>query len=64
MPARKRHTDPWNIMRLRLPPGTFVRIQKVLKQDESKTELIREALERELKRRENKLRNETPKKSR
>ncbi len=51
-------------MRLRLPPGTFVRIQKVLKQDESKTELIREALERELKRRENKLRNETPKKSR
>ncbi len=52
MPARKQHKCPWDIMRLRLPPGTFVRMQKVLKVWETRTELIRIALEQELTRRE------------
>jgi hypothetical protein len=52
VPARKRFHDAWDIMRLRLPPGTFARIQKVLKSGETKTEVIRTALEQELQRRE------------
>jgi hypothetical protein len=52
VPARKHYEAEWDIMRLRLPPGTFVRIQRVLKKDETKTELVRAALEAELRRRE------------
>ncbi len=52
VPARKRFHEDWDIMRLRLPPGTFARIQKALKSGETKTELIRIALEQELQRRE------------
>lgn len=37
-----------------LPAGSFDRIAKVLKADEDRTGLIREAVERELKRRERK----------
>ncbi len=51
MPARKRHHEPWDIMRLRLPPETFARIDKV-RGETSRTEVIRQALERELQRRE------------
>jgi hypothetical protein len=52
MPARKHYEGEWDIMRLRLPPGTFARIQNALKKPETKTELIRAAIERELLRRE------------
>jgi hypothetical protein len=51
MPARKQYGDAWDIMRLRLPPGTFARIDKV-RGSETKTELLRRALEGELQRRE------------
>lgn len=36
-----------------LPPGTFERMASVLRESEDKTDLVREAVERELARREN-----------
>ena len=49
VPARKHYRDAWDIMRLRLPPGTFARIVAHTKE---RTEFIRAAVERELQRRE------------
>jgi hypothetical protein len=39
-------------MQARFPKGTFARIAAVLKQFEDRTDLVREAVERELQRRE------------
>lgn len=39
-------------MRARFPRGTFTQITKVLKKGEHRTDFVREAVERELKRRE------------
>jgi hypothetical protein len=39
-------------MQARFPKGTFKRIEAVLRDDEDRTDLVREAVERELKRRE------------
>jgi hypothetical protein len=39
-------------MRARFAPGTFARIEKVLKPDEDRTEFVRIAVEREIARRE------------
>jgi hypothetical protein len=39
-------------MQARFPRGTFARITAVLREDEDRTEFVREAVERELKRRE------------
>jgi len=39
-------------MQARFPHGTFDRIEDVLSDDEDRTDLVREAVERELKRRE------------
>ncbi len=39
-------------MQARFPAGTFDRIDAVLEDDEDRTDLVREAVERELKRRE------------
>ena len=39
-------------MTARFPKGTFARITAVLKEDEDRTDFVREAVERELKRRE------------
>lgn len=39
-------------MQARFPEGTFARISAVLKQGEDRTDLVREAVERELLRRE------------
>lgn len=41
-------------MQARFPEGTFDRIEAVLAEDEDRTDFIREAVERELKRRERK----------
>ncbi len=41
-------------MQARFPAGTFERIETVLGEDEDRTDFIREAVERELKRRERK----------
>ncbi len=41
-------------MQARFPEGTFARIDAVLTQDEERTAFVREAVERELKRRERK----------
>ncbi|MEY9493796.1 hypothetical protein ABIF33_002816 [Bradyrhizobium elkanii] len=38
-------------MQSRFPKGTFARIEAVLKKDEDRTDFVREAVERELKRR-------------
>jgi hypothetical protein len=39
-------------MQARFPAGTFERIEAVLRDDEDRTDFVREAVERELKRRE------------
>jgi hypothetical protein len=39
-------------MRARFAPGTFKRIEAVLREDEDRTEFVRTAVERELQRRE------------
>jgi hypothetical protein len=39
-------------MQARFPEGTFARIESVLREEEDRTDFIREAVERELKRRE------------
>jgi hypothetical protein len=39
-------------MQARFPKGTFRRIKAVLKESEERTDFVREAVERELKRRE------------
>lgn len=39
-------------MQARFPPGTFERIEAVLTEDEDRTDFVRAAVERELKRRE------------
>jgi hypothetical protein len=39
-------------MQARFPKGTFARIAAVLKQFEDRTDLVREAVEREIQRRE------------
>ena len=41
-------------MQARFPAHTFARIEVVLRDDESRTDFVREAVERELKRREEK----------
>lgn len=41
-------------MQARFPEGTFDRIAAVLAEDEDRTDLVREAVDRELKRRERK----------
>jgi hypothetical protein len=41
-------------MQARFPKGTFRRIKAVLKETEERTDFVREAVERELKRREGK----------
>ena len=41
-------------MQARFPEGTFDRIEAVLAEDEDRTDFIREAVERELRRRERK----------
>ena len=41
-------------MQARFAEGTFARIEAVLSEDEDRTDFIREAVERELKRRERK----------
>ena len=46
--AREWHEN----MTARFPAGTFARIAAVLRQDEDRTDFVREAVERELKRRE------------
>jgi hypothetical protein len=46
-------TKKWSEdMQARFPEGTFDRIQAVLGEDEDRTDFIREAVERELNRRE------------
>jgi hypothetical protein len=52
MPARKHYQDAWDIMRLRLPPGTCALIEGAARKGESRTDLIRRAIEAELQRRE------------
>ena len=42
-------------MQARFPAGTFKRIEAVLHEDEDRTDFVREAVERELKRRERRL---------
>lgn len=42
-------------MQARFPPGTFDRIQAVLDEGEDRTDFVRDAVERELKRRERKV---------
>lgn len=52
--AKKRMGRPkqWaQDMQARFPAGTFERIEAVLGEDESRTDFVREAVERELKRR-------------
>ena len=39
-------------MQARFPDGTFARIEAVLEKDEDRTDFVRHAVERELKRRE------------
>jgi hypothetical protein len=39
-------------MQARFPAGTFARIKAVLRKDEDRTDFVREAVERELERRE------------
>jgi hypothetical protein len=39
-------------MQARFPAGTFKRIKAALREDEDRTDFVREAVERELKRRE------------
>lgn len=39
-------------MQARFPAGTFERIDEVLEEDEDRTDFVRQAVERELKRRE------------
>lgn len=39
-------------MQARFPPGTFGRIEAVLEDGEDRTDFVRQAVERELKRRE------------
>lgn len=41
-------------MQARFPDGTFARIEAVLEEGEDRTDFVREAVERELKRRERK----------
>jgi hypothetical protein len=50
-------------MQARFPNGTFLRISAVLQQGEDRTDFVRAAVERELKRREKKTRSETLKKN-
>jgi hypothetical protein len=48
-------TKKWSEdMQARFPEGTFARMAAVLEDDEDRTDLVREAVERELKRRERK----------
>lgn len=41
-------------MQARFPEGTFARIESVLEEGEDRTDFVREAVDRELKRRERK----------
>jgi hypothetical protein len=48
-------TKQWDEdMQARFPAGTFERIESVLTDNENRTDFVREAVERELKRRERK----------
>lgn len=49
MPPRKKFTQE---MLARFPPGTFERIEAVLGPSEDRADLVRDAVERELRRRE------------
>jgi len=49
MGRKKRWHD---VMGAKFPAGTFERIATVLKEDEDRTDFVREAVERELERRE------------
>ena len=52
--AKKRKGRPrqWaEDMQARFPAGTFERIKRVLREDEGRTDFVREAVERELERR-------------
>lgn len=52
-PARMGRKKRWaEDMVARFATGTFARISKVLKPEEDRTDLVRDAVERELKRRE------------
>lgn len=53
MPAKVGRKKRWSEdMQARFPEGTFERIQAVLDDGEDRTDLVREAVERELTRRE------------
>jgi hypothetical protein len=53
MAARRGRPKEFNEdMRARFAPGTFARIEAVLKEDEDRTAFVRKAVERELRRRE------------
>jgi len=53
MPSRVGRKKRWNEdMQARFPEGTFARIAAVLEEGEDRTDFVRKAVERELKRRE------------
>ncbi len=53
IPPRVGRKKQWaEDMQARFPKGTFVRISAVLESDEDRTDFVRKAVERELKRRE------------
>lgn len=55
MPRKVGRKKRWSEdMQARFPEGTFERIQAVLEEDEDRTDFVRDAVERELKRRERK----------
>lgn len=52
-PARMGRKKRWaEDMQARFPEGTFAKISNVLKPDEDRTDFVRDAVERELRRRE------------
>lgn len=56
IPARVGRKKRWTEdMQARFPEGTFARIQEVLKNGEDRTDFVRDAVERELRRRERQL---------
>ena len=60
-PKRMGRRKQWaEDMQARFPEGTFARIAAVLVGGEDRTDLVREAVERELKRRERKSRSSEP----
>lgn len=61
MPRRMGRKKQWaEDMQARFPEGTFARISAVLAADEDRTDFVREAVDRELRRRERKSKADDP----